>query len=46
LMLEKFNSQLQEADKLVEFYPYKGDDHKITNSFDTAMERSIDFEDK
>ncbi|MBI4064940.1 alpha/beta hydrolase [Candidatus Gottesmanbacteria bacterium] len=40
---EKLNSQLQEANKFVEFYPYDGDDHNVTNSFDTAMKRSVDF---
>jgi len=40
---EKLNSQLQEAGKPVEFYSYEGDDHNLTNSFDTAMERSIAF---
>lgn len=43
---DKLNAQLQEASKSVEFYTYEGDDHNLTNSFDTAMERSIEFFDK
>ncbi|MBI2595607.1 alpha/beta hydrolase [Candidatus Daviesbacteria bacterium] len=43
---EKLNSQLQEVNKLVEFYPYEGDDHNLTNSFDTAMEHSVEFFDR
>lgn len=43
---EKLNSQLQEADKLVEFYPYENDDHNLTNSFGTAMDRSVEFFDR
>ena len=43
---EKLNSQLQEVSKTVEFYSYEDDDHNLTNSFDTAMERSIEFFDK
>lgn len=43
---EKLNTQLKEVNKTVEFYPYEGDDHNLTNSFDTAMERSIEFFDK
>ncbi len=43
---EKLNTQLQEANKLVELYSYEGDDHNLTNSFDTAMKRSIEFFDK
>ena len=40
---EKLNKELQEANKPVEFYSYEGDDHNLTNSFDTAMQRSIEF---
>lgn len=32
--------------KIVEFYSYEGNDHNLANSFDTAMERSIEFFDK
>lgn len=43
---EKLNKELQEVDKTVEFYPYEGDDHNLTNSFNNAMKRSIEFFDK
>ncbi|MDO8461184.1 MAG: alpha/beta fold hydrolase [bacterium] len=43
---EKLNDQLKNVGKLVEFYSYEGDDHNLTNSFDTAMKRSIEFFDK
>ncbi|MDP3726986.1 MAG: alpha/beta fold hydrolase [bacterium] len=43
---EKLNVQLKEASKSVEFYTYEGDDHNLTNSFDIAMQRSIEFFDK
>ena len=43
---EKLNSQLQNANKLVEFYPYEGDDHNLTNSFNTAMGHSVEFFDR
>lgn len=32
--------------KTVEFFSYEGNDHNLTNSFDNAMERSIEFFDK
>lgn len=43
---EKLNLQLKETSKNVEFYTYEGDDHNLTNSFDAAMERSIESFDK
>ena len=43
---EKLNKELQEVNKPVEFYPYEGNDHNLTNSFNIAMERSIEFFDR
>lgn len=43
---EKLNDQLKNAGKQVEFYSYEGDDHNITNSFNIAMERTVDFFDE
>jgi dipeptidyl aminopeptidase/acylaminoacyl peptidase len=40
---ETLNRELQEAGKTVEFYTYPGDDHNISSSFWTAMQRSIAF---
>lgn len=40
---ETLNRQLLEAGKTVELYTYVGDDHDITRSFGTAMQRSIEF---
>ena len=34
------------AGKYVELYKYPGDNHNISNNFNTAMQRSIDFFDK
>lgn len=38
--------QMQTAGKKVELYTYAGDDHNIANSFNTAMQRSVDFFDR
>lgn len=38
--------QLKKAGKPVELYIYPGDDHNISNSFSTAMSRSVSFFDK
>jgi len=35
--------QLQEANQPVELYIYDGDNHNLSNQFNTAMERSIQF---
>ncbi len=40
---EKLNNLLQSAGKEVEFYSYDGDDHNLTNSFNTAIRRSMAF---
>jgi len=38
--------EMQAAGQEVEFYTYQGDDHNISNSFNLAMGRSIEFFDK
>lgn len=43
---EKLEEQMKAADKEVELYIYQGDDHNLANSFNTAMQRSVDFFDK
>ncbi len=40
---ETLNTEIQAAGKLVELYLYEDDNHNISNSFSTAMERSIQF---
>ncbi len=42
-ILEK---QLKDAGKTVELYIYPGDDHNISQSFNLAMQRSVEFFDK
>jgi len=39
-------AQLQQAGKPYEFYIYEGDNHNLSNSFDTAMNRTIQFFDQ
>lgn len=39
-------SQMKKAGKEVEFYTYEGDDHDLSQNFNTAMQRSIEFFDK
>jgi len=39
-------AELLDADRLAELYLYDGDDHDITYSFGTAIQRSIDFFDE
>jgi hypothetical protein len=34
------------ANQTAEFYTYDGDNHNISNSFDLAMQRSVEFFDK
>ena len=43
---EGLHARLLEIGKAVELYTYKGDNHNISNSFGTAMQRSIQFFDK
>lgn len=43
---EKLDKQMKDAGKTSELYVYEGDDHNLTNNFNTAMQRSIDFFDK
>jgi dipeptidyl aminopeptidase/acylaminoacyl peptidase len=38
--------QLIEIDERTELYIYEGDNHNLSNSFGTAMQRSIQFFDK
>jgi uncharacterized protein len=40
---ETLHSQLQAVDKPAELYLYENDNHNISNSFGTAMQRSIQF---
>jgi len=39
----KLATQLQKLGKTVEFYEYSGSDHNISQSFDLAIQRSIEF---
>jgi len=38
--------QMLDVNQYVEFYKYDGDNHNISNSFSTAMQRSIEFFDR
>jgi dipeptidyl aminopeptidase/acylaminoacyl peptidase len=38
--------EMQQANQTVEFYTYEGDNHNISNSFDLAMQRTVDFFDR
>ena len=38
--------QMLDAEQYVEFYKYEGDNHNISNSFSTAMQRTIEFFDR
>ncbi|OGH21569.1 MAG: peptidase [Candidatus Levybacteria bacterium RIFCSPLOWO2_01_FULL_38_13] len=40
---EKLAGQMRQAGKEVEFYSYPGDNHNLSQNFNTAMQRSIDF---
>lgn len=46
LFSETLEKQLNEVDKKVELYKYEGDDHNLSNNFNTAMQRSVEFFDK
>jgi dipeptidyl aminopeptidase/acylaminoacyl peptidase len=37
---------MQEANQVVEFYTYEGENHNISNSFTIAMQRTIEFFDR
>ena len=43
---EKLDKQIKEAGGTSELFEYVGDDHNLTNNFNTAMQRSIEFFDK
>ncbi len=43
---QELYKQALQAGKTAELYTYPGDDHNLTNSFNLAMQRSIDFFDK
>ena len=43
---QTLEKQMKEAGKSVELYTYPGDDHNISSSFNSAMQRSIEFFDK
>jgi dipeptidyl aminopeptidase/acylaminoacyl peptidase len=38
--------ELQQANKIAEFYTYDGDNHNISNNFSLAMQRTVEFFDK
>ncbi len=42
----KLSDQIKALGKEVEIYEYSGDDHNIAQSFNTAMQRSIEFFDR
>lgn len=46
LFSQKLSDQLKAIGKEVEVYEYPGDDHNISQSFNLAIQRSIDFFDK
>lgn len=43
---EQLDEKLKSLGKNVEYFTYEGDNHNISNNFNTAMQRSIDFFDK
>jgi fermentation-respiration switch protein FrsA (DUF1100 family)/predicted small lipoprotein YifL len=43
---ETLYQELQDAKKPVELYTYEGDNHNLSQSFATAMKRSVEFFDK
>ena len=43
---EELHARMQKAGETSELYTYKDDNHNISNSFATAMQRSIQFFDK
>ncbi|MCK6627312.1 MAG: alpha/beta fold hydrolase [Anaerolineae bacterium] len=43
---ETLQAEMEAAGQLVELYLYENDNHNISNNFETAMERSIQFFDK
>ncbi len=40
---QKLEQQLKQAGKTVKLYTYPGDDHNITNYFNSAIQRSVEF---
>lgn len=46
LFSEKLFNELESLGKEVEYYSYSGDDHNLAQSFNLAMQRSIEFFDK
>src|SRR6266540_38196 len=40
---EMLYEELQQANRVVEFYTYEGDNHNISSNFSLAMQRSIEF---
>lgn len=40
---QKLESELKEAGKTVEYYEYPGDDHNLSQNFNTAISRSVEF---
>lgn len=46
LFSESLKNNLEKAGKVVELYTYEGDDHNLSNSFDLALQRSVDFFDR
>jgi dipeptidyl aminopeptidase/acylaminoacyl peptidase len=43
---QMLSEELQQANKMVEFYTYNGDNHNISRNFSLAMQRSVEFFDR
>ena len=43
---EMLYAEMLEANRVVEFYKYEGDNHNISNYFSQAMQRTIEFFDR
>jgi len=43
---EMLYTEMLDADQIVEFYKYEGDNHNISNNFGQAMQRTIEFFDR
>ena len=46
LYSQDLKQRIEQADKTVELYEYQGADHNLSQSFGTAMARSVTFFDK
>jgi dipeptidyl aminopeptidase/acylaminoacyl peptidase len=43
VLSQKLDAALKAANKTVEFYPYEGDNHNLSNNLTVALQRSVDF---